>query len=109
MSEKSASSNVSDYQISISTDETRSITALRELNDKQRKEHKLNLLDHQYQKKYIDRINTDIMRVQNVIKLFARMYLFLNELSAESRRMLKTLSDKYKLSDAKVKEQLHET
>jgi hypothetical protein len=112
MSKKVSSFNVSDYQMSaqIADDsDTRSIIALRELNDKQRKEHKLNLLDHQYQKKYIDRINTDIMRVQNVIKLFARMYLFSNELSAESRRMLKTLSDKYKLSDARIKEQLHET
>jgi hypothetical protein len=109
VSEKNASFNVSDYQISISTDDARSITALRELNDKQRKEHKLNLLDHQYQEKYIDRINTDIMRIQNVIKLFVRRYLFSNELSAESRRMLKTLSNRYRLSDAKVKEQLHET
>jgi hypothetical protein len=105
---KDASSNVFDYQISISIDDTRSIIALKKLNDKQRKEHKLNLLDHQYQEKYIDRINTNIMRVQNVIKLFARMYLSSNELSAESRRMLKTLSDKYKLSDARIKEQLHE-
>jgi hypothetical protein len=100
---------VSDYQVSISTDDTRSITALRELNDKQRKEHKLNLLNHQYQKKYIDRINNDIMRMQNVIKLFARMYLPSNELFAESRRMLQTLSARYKLSDARIKEQLHET
>jgi hypothetical protein len=112
MSEKESSSNVSDYQMSAQTvddSDTRSIIALRELNDKQRKEHKLNLLDHQYQKKYINRINTDIMRIQNVIKLFARMYFLSNELSAESRRMLKTLFDRYKLSDARVKEQLHET
>jgi hypothetical protein len=110
MSEKESSSNVSDYQISTQADDDiRSITALRELSDKQRKEHKLNLLNHQYQKKYIDRINNDIMRMQNVIKLFARMYLFSNELFAESRRMLQTLSTKYKLSDARIKEQLHET
>jgi oligoribonuclease NrnB/cAMP/cGMP phosphodiesterase (DHH superfamily) len=110
MPEKSAPPNVSDYQVSTQADDgTRPATALRELNDKQRKEHKLNLLDHQYQEKYIDRINTGIMRVQNVIKLFARMYLPSNELSAESRRMLKTLSDRYKLSDARIKEQLHET
>jgi hypothetical protein len=94
---------------SISFDDTRSITTLRKLSDKQRKEHKHNLLDHQYQKKYIDRINNDIMRVQNVIKLFARMYLLFNELFAESRRMLQTLSARYQLSDARVKEQLHET
>jgi hypothetical protein len=106
---------VSDYQIIVSSSsstpsgDTRSVTALRELSDKQRKEHKLNLLNHQYQKKYIDRINNDIMRVQNVIKLFARMYLFSNELFAEPRRMLQTLSARYKLSDARVKEQLHET
>jgi hypothetical protein len=112
MPEKESPLNVSDYQVSAQTaddSDTRSTTALRELSDKQRKKHKLNLLDHQYQKKYIDRINTDIMRVQNAIKLSARMYLPLNELSAESRRMLKTLSDRYKLSDARVKEQLHET
>jgi hypothetical protein len=117
MSEKESSSNVSDYQITVSmtasssstSSDTRSATALKELSDKQRKEHKLNLLDHQYQEKYIDRINNDIMRMQNVIKLFARMYLPSNELSAESRRMLQTLSARYKLSDAKVKEQLHET
>jgi DNA polymerase III delta prime subunit len=116
ISEKDSSSNVSDYQIivssfsfSISSDDTRSVTTLRELSDKQRKKHKLNLLNHQYQKKYIDRINNDIMRMQNVIKLFARMYLFSNKLFAESRRMLQTLSARYKLSDAKVKEQLHET
>jgi hypothetical protein len=101
---------VSDYQISTQAeDDIRSITALKELNDKQRKEHKLNLLNHQYQKKYIDRINNDIMRMQNVIKLFARMYLLSNKLSAESRRMLQTLSARYKLSDARVKKQLHET
>jgi hypothetical protein len=110
MSEKESSSNVFDYQISTQADDDiRSITALRKLNDKQRKEHKLNLLDHQYQKKYIDRINNDIMRMQNVIKLFARMYLFSNELFAESRRMLQTLSARYQLSDARIKEQLHET
>ncbi len=117
ISEKSSSSNVSDYQIivsssfsfSISFDDTRSVTTLRELSDKQRKEHKLNLLNHQYQKKYIDRINNDIMRMQNVIKLFARMCLSLNELFAESRRMLQTLSARYQLSDATIKEQLHET
>ncbi len=101
---------MSDYHVSTQADDdTKPATALRELSDKQRKEHKLNLLDHQYQKKYIDRINNDIMRMQNVIMLFARMYLSLNELSAESRQMLKTLSDRYKLSDARVKEQLHET
>ncbi len=101
---------MSDYQISTQAeDDIRSITALRELNDKQRKEHKLNLLNHQYQEKYIDRINNDIMRMQNVIKLFARMYLSSNELSAESRRMLQTLSARYKLSDARIKKQLHET
>jgi hypothetical protein len=83
-SKKRSSSNVSDYEItvsvsfSISFDDTRLITTLRELSDKQRKEHKLNLLNHQYQEKYIDRINNDIMRVQNVIKLFARMYLSSN-------------------------------
>jgi HKD family nuclease len=99
----------SSFSFSISFDDTRSITTLRELSDKQRKEHKLNLLNHQYQKKYIDRINNEIMRVQNVIKLFARMYLFSNELFAESRRMLQTLSARYQLSDAEVKEHLHET
>jgi DNA polymerase III delta prime subunit len=118
MSEKESSFNVSDYQItvsmtassfSISFDDTRSVTTLRELSDKQKKEHKFNLLNHQYQKKYIDRINNDIMQVQNVIKLFARMYLSSNELFAESRRMLQTLSVRYQLSDAKVKEQLHKT
>ncbi len=110
MSKKESSFNVSDYQISTQADDDiRSITALRELSDKQRKEHKLNLLNHQYQKKYIDRINNDIMRMQNVMKLFARMYLLSNELFAESRRMLQTLSARYQLSDARVKEQLHET
>jgi hypothetical protein len=109
MSKKESSSNVSDYQVSIPSDDTRSITTLRELSNKQRKEHKLNLLNHQYQKKYIDRINNDIMRVQNVIKLSARMYRSSNELFAESRRMLQTLSARYQLSDARVKEQLHET
>jgi hypothetical protein len=113
ISEKESSSNVSDYQVtvsvtlfsfSISFDDTRSITTLRELSDKQKKEHKLNLLNHQYQKKYIDRINNDIMRVQNVMKLFARMYLLFNKLFAESRRMLQTLSARYKLSDARIKE-----
>jgi hypothetical protein len=101
---------VSDYQISTQAEnDIRSITALKELNDKQKKKHKLNLLNHQYQEKYIDRINTDIMQMQNVIKLFARMYLFSNELFAKSRRMLKTLSNRYKLLDVKIKEQLHET
>jgi HKD family nuclease len=109
---------VSDYQVtvsvtafsfSISFDSTRSATTLKELSDKQRKKHKLNLLNHQYQKKYIDRINNDIMQMQNVIKLFARMYLSFNKLFAESRRMLQTLSTRYKLSDARIKEQLHET
>ncbi len=104
---------MSNYQVtepSTSThDDTRPATALRELSDKQKKEHKLNLLNHQYQEKYIDRINNDIMRVQNVIKLSARMYLPSNELSAEPRRMLQTLSARYKLSDARVKEQMHET
>ncbi len=101
---------MSDYHVSTQAGgDIRSVTALRELSDKQRKEHKLNLLDHQYQEKYIDRINNDIMRMQNVIKLFARMYLLSNELSAESRRMLQTLSARYQLSDARVKEQLHET
>jgi hypothetical protein len=117
MSEKESSFNVSDYQITISmiassfsiSSDTRSVTTLKELSDKQREKHKLNLLNHQYQKKYIDRINNDIMRMQNVIKLFARMYLSSNEFSAKSRRMLKTLSDRYKLSDARIKEQLHET
>ncbi len=110
ISEKESSFNVSDYQISTQADDdTRSITALRKLSDKQRKKHKLNLLNHQYQKKYIDRINSDIMRMQNVIKLFARMYLLSNELFAESRRMLQTLSARYQLSDARIKEQLHET
>ncbi len=110
ISKKEFSSNVFDYQIivsfsfSISFDDTRSITTLRELSDKQKKEHKLNLLNHQYQKKYIDRINNDIMRVQNVMKLFARMYLLFNKLFAESRRMLQTLSARYKLSDARIKE-----
>jgi hypothetical protein len=115
MSEKESLFNVSDYHVtvsviafSISFDDTRSVTTLKELNNKQRKKQKLNLLNHQYQEKYIDRINNDIMRMQNVIKLFARMYLFSNELFAESRRMLQTLSARYKLSDAKVKEQLHE-
>jgi hypothetical protein len=100
ISEKESSFNVSDYQIivsfsfsfSISSDDTRSITTLKEFSDKQRKKHKLNLLNHEYQEKYIDRINNDIMRVQNVIKLFARMYLFSNELFADSRRILQTLS-----------------
>ncbi len=101
---------MSDYQISTQAEnDIRSITALKELNDKQKKKHKLNLLNHQYQEKYIDRINTDIMQMQNVIKLFARMYLFSNELFAKSRRMLKTLSNRYKLLDVKIKEQLHET
>jgi hypothetical protein len=115
ISEKESSSNVFDYQIivsfsfSISSDNTQSTATLRELSDKQRKNHKLNLLNHQYQERYIDRINNDIMRVQNAIKLFARMYLLSNELFAESRRMLQTLSTRYKLSEAKVKEQLHET
>jgi hypothetical protein len=117
MSEKGSSSNVSDYQVTVpmtassssTSSDTRPATALREFSDKQRKEHKLNLLDHQYQEKYIDRINNDIMRMQNAIKLSARMYLSSNELSAESRRMLQTLSARYKLSDARIKKQLHET
>jgi hypothetical protein len=110
ISKKESSSNSFDYQIivsfsfsfSISFDDTRSITTLRELSDKQKKKHKLNLLNHQYQEKYIDRINNDIMRVQNVIKLFARMYFSFNKLFADSRRMLQTLSIRYKLSVSKV-------
>jgi hypothetical protein len=82
---------------------------LKELSDKQRKEHKLNLLNHQYQEKYINRINNDIMRMQNVMKLFVRIYLSSNELSAKSRRMLQTLSARYKLLNARIKKQLHET
>jgi hypothetical protein len=111
------SSNVTDYQRTVSmtassfsiSSDTRSVTTLRELSDKQKKKHKFNLLNHQYQKKYIDRINNDIMRMQNVIKLFARMDFLSNKLFAESRRMLQTLSARYQLSDAKVKKQLHET
>jgi hypothetical protein len=115
ISEKRSSFNVFDYQIivsfsfSISFDDTRSITTLRELSDKQRKKHKLNLLNHQYQEKYIDRIDNDIMQMQNVIKLFVRMYFSSNELFAESRRMLQTLSTRYQLSNARIKKQLHET
>ncbi len=117
---KHSSSNVFDYQITVSTTAISStisisiniikwITTLRELSEKQRKKHKLNLLNHQYQKKYIDWINNDIMRMQNVIKLFARIYFLSNELFAESRRMLQTLSTRYQLSDARMKKQLHKT
>ncbi len=118
ISKKESSFNVSSYQVtvsviafsfSISFDDTRSITTLRELSDKQRKKHKLNLLNHQYQEKYIDRIDNDIMQMQNVIKLFVRMYFSSNELFAESRRMLQTLSTRYQLSNARIKKQLHET
>ncbi len=47
--EKGSSFNVSDYQVSAQTaddSDTRSVTALRELSDKQKKKHKLNLLNH---------------------------------------------------------------
>jgi hypothetical protein len=115
ISKKESLFNEFDYQIIVSFsfstlfDDTRSITTLKKLSDKQRKKHKLNLLNHQYQEKYIDRINNDIMRMQNVIKLLTRIYFSSNELFADLKRMLQTLLAKYHLSNAKVKEQLHKT
>jgi hypothetical protein len=66
------------------------------------------LIDYQIWDKYADKIINEIKAVDDAIKLSARQYISLNEIASSTRKIIQTLASRYKLSDSKVVEQIHE-
>ncbi len=103
---------VSNYSVKVTavdgTQTTRSAQSASELSDAQRKAYKADLLDYQVWDKYADRITQGIRAVDDAIKLSARQYIPPNEIASSTRKIIQTLAARYKLSDAKIIEQIHE-
>jgi hypothetical protein len=87
---------------------TRSAKSASELSDSQRKAYKADLIDYQIWNKYADKIINGIKAVDDAIKLSTRQYIPLNEIASPTRKIIQTLASRYKLSDSKVVEQIHE-
>ncbi len=104
---------VSDYQVKMIAADgtqttTRSAKSASELTDAQRKAYKADLIDYQVWDKYADKIINGIKAVDDAVKLSARQYISLNEIASPTRKIIQTLASRYKLSDSKVVEQIHE-
>ncbi len=105
-------SRVSDYRVKVTaadeTQTTRPAQSASELTDAQRKAYKVDLIDYQIWNKYADKIINEIKAVDDAIKLSARQYISFNEIASSTRKIIQTLASRYKLSDSKVIEQIHE-
>jgi hypothetical protein len=58
--------------------------------------------------KYRKRITQEITVVDNAIKLSARQYISSNEIESSTRKIIQTLTSRYKLTQAKIVKQMHE-
>ncbi len=105
-------SRISNYSVKITavdeTQTTRSAQSASELFDAQRKAYKVDLLDYQIWNKYAEKVTQGIRAVDDAIKLSARQYISPNKIASSTRKILQTLAARYKLSDAKIVEQIHE-
>ncbi len=109
---------VSDYQIvrvrqtaegtQISTQTTEKATDYDDLTTEQKKSLKMKMNIFQMTKKQVKKIAQGIRIVDNAVKLSARQYISPSEIASPIRQIIQILASRYKKSEVKIVEQLHE-
>ncbi len=105
---------VSDYKLirqtadGISFQTTTQVTDYDDLTTEQKKSLKMKMNIFQMTKKHMKKIAQSIRIVDNVVKLSARQYILSSEIVSLTRQIIQILISRYKKSEAKIVEQLHE-
>jgi hypothetical protein len=93
---------------SLTTVIIRSAASLIELIKRQQKELKANVVMWNRLIKEITEIKTRLRKIEQIIKISSSIYILSNKQSSSAREITRTLAVRYKLSDVKINEQLHE-
>jgi hypothetical protein len=91
----------------IKNETTRSALNLKELIDQQRKEYKADILEYQMLSKFTQKILQDIQNVSIAVKTSVKQYILSHEMSSSVRQIIQSLTERYKLSNQKIVEQIH--
>jgi hypothetical protein len=84
------------------------VTDYDDLTTEQKKSLKMKMNIFQMTKKHMKKIAQSIRIVDNVVKLSARQYILSSEIVSLTRQIIQILISRYKKSEAKIVEQLHE-
>jgi flavorubredoxin len=84
------------------------VTDYDELTTEQKKSLKIKINLYQMTEKQMKKIAQGIRIVDNVVKLSARQYIPSSEIVSLIRQIIQILVSRYKKSEAKIVEQLHE-
>jgi hypothetical protein len=79
-----------------------------ELFTEQKKSLKIKMNLFQITKKQMKKIARNIRIIDNAVKLSARQYIFSSEIVSLIRQIIQILASRYKKSEVKIVEQLHE-
>jgi flavorubredoxin len=90
------------------TQTTSQATDYDELSTEQKKSLKMKINIFQMTKKQMEKIAQGIRIVDNAVKLSARQYIPPSEIVSLIRQIIQTLASRYKKSEVKIVEQLHE-
>jgi flavorubredoxin len=92
----------------ISTQTTEKATDYDDLTTEQKKSLKMKMNIFQMTKKQVKKIAQGIRIVDNAVKLSARQYISPSEIASPIRQIIQILASRYKKSEVKIVEQLHE-
>jgi hypothetical protein len=92
----------------ISTQTADKATDYDELTTEQKKSLKMKMNIFQMTKKQMKKIAQSIKIINNAVKLSARQYIFSSEIASLIRQIIQILTSRYKKSEIKIVEQLHE-
>ncbi len=95
-------------EIQISTQTADKETDYDELTAMQNKSLKMKMNIFQMTKKQMKKIAQSIRIIDNIVKLSARQYILSSEIVSSIRQIIQTLTSRYKKSEVKIVEQLHE-
>jgi hypothetical protein len=87
---------------------SRSAQWLHELISNQQENYKANVKEYKRKKKLIVKISQKMLKIDEAIRVFARLYIFFEMMSIFIKKILQFLIIKYKKIDDQIKKQLHE-
>jgi hypothetical protein len=94
--------------IFVATSHSCSVQWLHELTLNQQENYKTSVKEYKRKKKLIVKIFQRMLKINETIRVFARLYIFFEMISIFIKKILQLLIIKYKKIDDQIKKQLHE-
>lgn len=98
--------NIFGQQTAQNTANICSVIFANELNKSQRSSWAMNIQTFRLQQQQVEKINAEIRIIENMIKSFIKMYIFDEKMTSSTRKIIQTLTAKYKRSSKQIIEQL---